>query len=235
MARLGCGFGQPRRQAVSDQNFVLSQSMSQAGVTFTFSAMRPADQYANGDLRVVGPVAITSITPASTVQTSGTYGNGAAITSRVVHGAVVNPGNRVYATGRLTANNPGFGATARQGFDSITSGGGIPFIAFQGSLNVDPGATGVPLSVATGSVVKLVSRLTGLLASIRWCSRWWIAFPLPTRSVPVFDARARPPGSSGRSSTCRASTIFPLMPVRRLSRRRLTGLTVTSNLRSQMV
>lgn len=187
MARLGFGFGQPRRQAVSGQNFILSQSISLAGVTFSFSTMHPAGQYANGDWWVVGPVAITSITPSSTVQTSGTDGNGTAITSRVVHGAVVNPGNRVYATGGLPANNAGFGATARQGYDSITSGGGIPFIAFQGSLNVDPGATGVPLSVATGSVVKFVSRLTGLPSQNRPAGLDQVVLTV-VDSIPTSDA-----------------------------------------------
>lgn len=196
MSRLGFGFGHPRRQAPSGLNFVLSQSISQAGVTFTFSTMRPTGQYANGEWWVFGPVSITSITPASTVQTSGTDGNGNAITSRVVHGAVVNPGNRVYAPGGLTANNTG---NTSQGWDSITAGSGIPSVAYSSAANVDPGATGVPLTVTTGSVVKFVSRLTGLPAQNRPAGLDMVVLTV-VESFPAADA-IRP----GVSVTSKAS------------------------------
>ena len=42
-----------------------ASSISQYGITWTFSAARPVGQYANGDYWVLGPVTITSITPAA--------------------------------------------------------------------------------------------------------------------------------------------------------------------------
>ncbi|MGD7651639.1 MAG: hypothetical protein ACQCXQ_00390 [Verrucomicrobiales bacterium] len=52
-----------------------ARSVSQFGITWTFSADRPVGQFANGDWWVVGPVTITSITPATTNDTSGTMVN----------------------------------------------------------------------------------------------------------------------------------------------------------------
>ena len=42
-------------------------SVSQWGITWTFSSDRPTGQFANGDWWVVGPVTITQITPASSI------------------------------------------------------------------------------------------------------------------------------------------------------------------------
>lgn len=124
--------------------------------TFTFAEPVTYGQYANGNWWVLGPVTITSITPASTLH-NGLNGNGTPYTNRTVHGTMVNPGNRSFATGGLLANNT---TNTVQGWDSI--GSSKPRVAYSAPANVDPGATGSPLVVTTGSVVKFVSKLSGL-------------------------------------------------------------------------
>ena len=56
-AALLCGLGTPAFAATS---------VSQYGITWTFSADRPTGQFVNGDWWVVGPVTITNITPRDT-------------------------------------------------------------------------------------------------------------------------------------------------------------------------
>lgn len=158
MTRLGFGLGFSRRQTFRAADVTIVDQIATNGTTFTFSAPRPAGQYANGDWWVLGPVSITSISPASTVQASGVDGNGTTFTNRAVHGAMVNPGNRSYAPGGLTGNNIGNGV--RQGFDGI--GQGVSGIAYTSADNVDPGATGAPVTLTSGSVVKFVSALTNI-------------------------------------------------------------------------
>lgn len=156
MARGGFGFGAARRQPVKGSGASLVQNVSQAGITFNFAAPRPAGQYANGDWWVVGPVSITAITPGSTLH-NGLNGDGTAYVNRTVHGTMLNPGNRVFATGGLIANNK---SNTVQGWDSI--GSSKPGVGYSAPANVDPGATGSPLVVSNASVVKFVSRLAGL-------------------------------------------------------------------------
>lgn len=156
MSRGGFGFGAARRQPVNGTGASLAQNVSQAGVTFNFATARPTGQYANGDWWVVGPVAITSITPGSMLH-NGLNGDGTAYANRTVHGTMLNPGNRAFAVGGLTANNT---TNTVQGWDSI--GSSKPSVPYSAAANVDPGATGSPLVVSNGSVVKFVSRLTGL-------------------------------------------------------------------------
>lgn len=158
MPGFGFGFrhGHSRRSNFQVAGTTVVESITQQGVTFNFAAPRPVGQYANGDWWVLGPVLITSISPASTLQ-NGVNGAGTTYTNRVVHGTMVNPGNRSFTTGRLTANNT---TNTVQGWDSITSS--IGFVAYNAGANVDPGATGSPLAVTTGSVLKFVSKLTDL-------------------------------------------------------------------------
>lgn len=157
MGRLSFGFGTGRQARQVGHNLVRVSQIASHGVSFTFAQPRPAGQYANGDWWVQGPVTISSITPASFVQTSGTDGNGTAYAHRVVHGAMVNPGNRAFAPGGLTANNT---SNTLQSFDTLASG--VSNMVYNAANNVDPGATGTPLVVSSGSVMKFVSRLTGL-------------------------------------------------------------------------
>lgn len=67
-------------------------SLSQYGITWTFAADMVTGTFANGDYWVVGPVTITSISPASTT-----------VNGRTINGSMVNPIA---------------GTTATQGFDS---------------------------------------------------------------------------------------------------------------------
>jgi len=60
---------------------VTSTSVSQFGITWTFSQSQTVGQYANGDWWVVGPVTITGISPASTTDASGW----------TINGTMVNP------------------------------------------------------------------------------------------------------------------------------------------------
>jgi hypothetical protein len=49
--------------------------VSQYGITWTFSQARPVGQFANGDWWVVGPVTVTSVTPAPTIGRNGSMVN----------------------------------------------------------------------------------------------------------------------------------------------------------------
>lgn len=62
-------------------------SVSQYGFTWTFSQDRTVGQFCNGDWWVLGPVTITSITPADTDPNDGVD----------MHGTLVNPGNWSYS------------------------------------------------------------------------------------------------------------------------------------------
>lgn len=142
----------------------MATNVTQRGVTFAFSADKTVGQYCNGDWWVVGPVTITSITPASAV-TSGTFNGGVATYSnRVTNGTQVNPGNRLDTSAGTTADND-FGADGDQGFDglpsAVISGTTLSNPApYRASLNVDPGKTGTSLTVSEGSVVKTISDAT---------------------------------------------------------------------------
>jgi len=100
-------------------------SVSQFGFTWTFSQDKTVGQYANGDWWVIGPVTITRISPACVTDSTGWTRNG----------TMVNP-------------LPGTISPA-QGFDSSVS----KYAWYDGSLNVSPGYTGSPLTVAAGSTV----------------------------------------------------------------------------------
>lgn len=181
-------------------------SITQNDVTFTFAAPRPVGQYANGDWWVLGPVSITEITPESTTF-DGTYANAAPYTGRVINGAMVNPGNRSFATGGLLSNNT---SNSNQGFDSLPSPGG-PFdvstaIPYTAGFNVDPGRTGVPLEVTTGSVVKAVSQLTP--ANLAITGRQYLnklVVLTVVSSIPAPDAIRPGISRASKASLCRLS------------------------------
>lgn len=105
-------------------------SVSQFGFTWTFSQAKTVGQYANGDWWVVGPVTITSITPACTTDATGWTRNG----------TMINP-----APGTLSP---------AQGFDSSVA----KYAWYDGSFNVAPSYKGSALVVPAGtSVVSTVS------------------------------------------------------------------------------
>lgn len=116
--------------------------VAQFGVTFSFSQPRLAGQYANGDWWVLGPVSITSISPAGAV-VDGSLSTGRTFTGRVINGAQINPG---------------LGGNEETGIDSIQNilneTGNHLYVA---ERNVDPAMTGVPLTMSTGSLVKMIS------------------------------------------------------------------------------
>lgn len=155
MGRLGFGFGATARH-VGRPRHQLAREVSSHGVTFAFAAARPVGRYANGDWWVLGPVSITSIAPGSMLH-NGLNGDGTAYANRVVHGAMLNPGNRLFAAGGTLENNA---SNTAQGYDSI--GSDKPRVPYSASANIDPGATGSPATVTTGSVVKFVSKLAAL-------------------------------------------------------------------------
>jgi len=91
-------------------------SISQFGITWTFSEAVEYGQFANGDYWVVGPVTITSITPATTV-----------VGGASMHGSMINP----------TPNS-------KQGFDSRINGGSydaVLNVAITMPLVVQPGSS----------------------------------------------------------------------------------------------
>jgi hypothetical protein len=109
----------------------IQRSVSQNGITWTFSSDNLVGQFCNGDWWVVGPVTITDITPAS-----------------VNDGGWIKNGTQV--------NPPVSGS---QGYDNRASYGnsGAPY---SGSLNVSPNLTGQPLVLSEGSVVSAISKNT---------------------------------------------------------------------------
>jgi hypothetical protein len=131
----------------------IARSVTQYGITYTFSEDRPVAQYPTGDWRVLGPVTITSMSPAST-RMSGTYYQGGTYPLSWVHGAQVNPGNRSWALGGLAANNKD---NQPQGLNGIPSSTNYSGTGYSHASNQDPAATGQPLDVTTGSVMKFVS------------------------------------------------------------------------------
>lgn len=114
-------------------------SVSQFGITWTWKEDRPVGQFANGDWWVVGPVTITSITPAS-VEVSGWVKNG----------SMVNP------TGSVDV----------QGFDSSIASGSQG-MGWSAALNVSPNFTGTPLTLVPAgdlgySLISTISRSTSV-------------------------------------------------------------------------
>jgi len=110
---------------------VVATSVSQWGITWTFSAEHTIGQYANGDWWVLGPVTITAISPES-VTVDGWTSNG----------TQVNP---------TASKNQGFDSSPKE--HSASTGG-----AWDASLNKHPSFTGTSLVVDAGSVVSSISR-----------------------------------------------------------------------------
>jgi hypothetical protein len=108
----------------------VASSISQWGVTWTFSENETIGQYANGDWWVLGPVTITSISPES-VTIDGWTNNG-------------------------TQVNPTAGKS--QGFDSSGKEHSRTAPAWDPTLNKNPAFTGQPLTLNAGSVVSTISR-----------------------------------------------------------------------------
>ena len=141
----------------------IASSVSQYGITWNFSEPRPVARYANGDWAVEGPVTIISITPGGET-IDGQFADNFAYTGRQVHGAVLNAGNRSQVGGSKSGNSGLAAGTGHiQGWDGIEksdlppgkNGNTLP--PYVDALNVDPGNTGQPLVLTTGSVVKAVS------------------------------------------------------------------------------
>lgn len=116
-------------------------SVSQYGITWTFSADHQVGQYANGDYYVVGPVTIVEISPASVV-------NG----GRTINGSWINP-----TSGDQLPPGPGY----LQPFDSAMYGSIGPI--FDATLNAArPNGASLsaanPLNVPAGSsIVSTIS------------------------------------------------------------------------------
>ncbi|MBU7581144.1 MAG: hypothetical protein KAF27_11885 [Porphyrobacter sp.] len=199
MSGLGFGYRLSRRAAFRSGGASVASEIAQFGVSFNFAAPRPVGQYANGDWWVLGPVTITSITPDSSIHI-GTDGNGVAYTNRVVHGAMLNPGNRAYASGGLASNNTG---NTLQSFDTLANG--VSNMVYNAAHNVDPGATGQSLVVNSGSVMKFVSRLTGLATNNRPAGLDMVVLTV-VDAIPASDAiRPGVSRAGSKTSPCRLS------------------------------
>lgn len=199
MSGFGFGYRLSRRTAFAAGGVIVSRQIAQHGIIFNLAAPRPTGQYANGDWWVLGPASITSISPASTLH-NGIDGNGNAYTNRVVHGTMLNPGNRMFASGDLTSNNTG---NTLQSFDTLANG--VSNMVYNSAHNVDPGATGQPLTVASGSVVKFVSRLTGLALNNRPAGLDMVVLTV-VDAIPAADAiRPGVSRAGSKASPCRLS------------------------------
>ncbi len=149
----------PTTQATSVTDPITGHVYSFVAADGTTPEARTVGQYQSGHYFVLGgtgnPVRIGSITPVSTSVSTAAYtrpnqlDDTATVGSqtRWMHGAMVNPWQGVVTPG-----------AAPVGFDNYY-GGAQPAISIQydHSLNVDPGATGSPLSLEEGSVVKAES------------------------------------------------------------------------------
>jgi uncharacterized repeat protein (TIGR02059 family) len=203
MSRIGFGLGGIRHNGGSV--VAIAKQISVLEATFGFSAPRLSGRYANGDWWVLGPVTITTISPVSFVQASGTGNNGlTAYTNRSVHGAMVNPGNRAFATGGLLANNQ---TGSAQGWDSLRFTSALPASpTYNNAFNSDPGATGTALTMSSGSIIKAVSRLSGLPSQNRPALDDMVVLTV-VDTIPAPDAIR--PGVSGSDKTapCRLSDV----------------------------
>lgn len=200
MSGFGFGHGFSRRQEFRAGAAMVAESLAVLGVTFAFAAPRPVGQYANGDWWVLGPVTITSITPVCTVQASGTDGTGTPYTNRVMHGTMLNPGNRSFATGGLSANNT---SNSLQSYDTLAVGVSS-MLPYNAAHNVDPGATGVPLAVTKGTVMKFVSKLTDLPAQNRPVGLDMVPLTVVS-SIPAADAIRPGVSRASKDSLCHLS------------------------------
>ena len=81
----GAGEGQPETQEG------MTGSISQYGITWTFSEPVKYGQFATGDYWVVGPVTITQITPASTIVSENWADPPFGVVDRVINGSMINP------------------------------------------------------------------------------------------------------------------------------------------------
>lgn len=114
-------------------------SVTQYGITWTFSADKTIGQYANGDYYVVGPVTIVNITPASTL-----------ISGRTMNGSMVNPIASPFA---------------KNGLDSTLAGGGYDASLNAARPGGKDLSASNPLVLAAGS--SLVSSITVPTAGAR--------------------------------------------------------------------
>jgi len=200
MPGFGYGYwsGRSRRTVFALNGVTVPEAVVQHDVAFQFASPRPAGQYANGDWWVLGPVSIASISPESTTH-DGTDGNGNPYTGRVAHGAMLNPGNRSFATGGLTANNT---TNTVQSFDTLADG--VSGMTYNATHNIDPGATGSPAEVTTGSVVKFVSKLTGLPVNDRPAGLDMVVLTV-VDSIPETDAIRPGVSRASKASLIRSS------------------------------
>jgi len=150
----------------------ITTSVSQFGITWTFSGSVEYGQFANGDYWVVGPVTIININPAS-----GNDGTG-----RIVNGSMINPSP---TSGYL------------QGYDSTMYGSYGPQY-YTPSLNVarpngQQLSSSNPLTIQTGSLVSTI----GLSPSHELYGRTVLqtAAVLTVLSSPVPEGSFRPPYS----------------------------------------
>jgi len=111
-------------------------TVSRGGVTWAWQGMKLSGQYANGDWWVVGPVTITSITPASVNS------------PRIMHGSMLNPVA---------------GVTAKQGFDNTAAEFDSSLNVGRPNGNAISAAN--PLVITSGSLMSSESIIDGITSS----------------------------------------------------------------------
>jgi hypothetical protein len=130
---------------------VARSSVESNGVTFTFGATRDTWQYADESYGVdsAGSMTITAISPAS-VQAVRPILGGGNTASLWHHGAMIDPGNAVrYGAFPYVS---GF----EQGLEGYRDPNDIA-PPYRHSLNADPAATGAPITITEGSILKRIS------------------------------------------------------------------------------
>lgn len=128
---------------VTSEILVGATSVSQFGITWTFSEDKPVGQYANGDWWVVGPVTITKITPES-------------VTDPNIRWTSTNPAGTFTGWTRngTMVNPPPSYLRQDQGYD----GSCRAFAWWNPALNVAPSFKGSPLVASPGtSVISSIS------------------------------------------------------------------------------
>jgi hypothetical protein len=148
---------------------IAALSVTQSGVTFNFSAGVVIGRFEDGSPYALSSQTfnVTSITPASAVINGG-----------VAHGTQANP----------------YLSSQQQGFDQfIASGNASADIPYNAALNIDPGATGTPIVISSGSQTSLVKavRVSGMTSAD---GRWQTI----DRYVVLTVLASRPPDGSYR-------------------------------------
>lgn len=165
-------------RTVTPTSTMLSDTITERGITWTLAAPVPVGRYVSGDYFAVNGV-VASATPLSVTNNEGTYDDEPiSYTGRTVHGMVRDPGSE----GGTGMALPQY----QQGFDSLPTAGngtGEPAMGYSQTLNIDPALTGQSIS-GPATLIKSRSRLSGVKTNVRAKLAAWSFLTLTDRVPP---------------------------------------------------